>query len=91
VERSDTHQLQACEDDGLREELNPSTALTWAKAGAAASSGPASQPRGLRGSRTQNIENNPMQSSLAVAGLRDPATTFDMSGKSPAIIHHRAI
>jgi len=31
---------------------------------------------GLRGSRTQNIENNPMQSSLVVAGLRDPAKTF---------------
>jgi hypothetical protein len=28
------------------------------------------------GSRTQNIENNPMQSSLAVAGMRDPAKTF---------------
>jgi hypothetical protein len=31
---------------------------------------------GLRGTRTQNIENNPMQSSLAVAGLPDPAKTF---------------
>jgi hypothetical protein len=28
------------------------------------------------GPRTENIENNPMQSSLAVADLRDPATTF---------------
>jgi hypothetical protein len=49
--------------------------LTWAKVGAAASSGPAGQPHGLRGSRSQNIENNPMQSSLAVAGMRDPAKT----------------
>jgi hypothetical protein len=32
-----------------------------------------------------------MQSSLAVAGMRDPAKTFDTSGKSPAIFHHRAI
>jgi hypothetical protein len=31
---------------------------------------PASQPHGRRGSPTQNIENNPMQSSLAVAGMR---------------------
>jgi hypothetical protein len=46
-----------------------------AKAGAAASSGPAGQPHRLRGSRTQNIENNPMQSSLAVAGPCDPAKT----------------
>jgi hypothetical protein len=46
-----------------------------AKAGAAASSGPAGKPHGLRGSRTQNIENNPMQSSSAVAGMRDPAKT----------------
>jgi len=29
----------------------------------------------MAGSRTQNIENNPMQSSLAVAGMRDPAKT----------------
>src|SRR4051794_22575429 len=36
-------------------------------------------------SRNQNIENNPMQSSFAVAGLRDSATKFDTSGKSPAI------
>jgi hypothetical protein len=48
--------------------------LTWANA--AASYGSAGQPHGHRGSRTQNIENNPMQSSLAVAGLRDPAKTF---------------
>jgi hypothetical protein len=27
VERSDTHQLRACEDDGFREGLNPSCAL----------------------------------------------------------------
>jgi len=32
--------------------------------------------RGRRGSRTQNIENNPMQSSLVVAGVRDPAKAF---------------
>jgi hypothetical protein len=48
--------------------------LTWAKAGA--SYGSAGQPQGRSGSRTQNIENNPMQSSLAVAGMRDPAKTF---------------
>jgi len=42
---------------------------------AAASSDPG-QPHGLRGSRTQNIENNPMQSSPAVAGMRDPAKSF---------------
>jgi hypothetical protein len=65
--------------------------LTWTKAGPAENSGPAGQPYGHRGSPTQNIENNPMQSSLAVAGMRDLAKTFDTSGKSPAIFHHRAI
>jgi len=44
---------------------------------------------------TKNIENNPMQSSLqgnlAVAGLRDLATTFDTSGKSPVAFYHPAI
>ena len=44
-----------------------------------------------RDSRTQSIENNPMQSSLAVAGPRVPAMTFDTSGKSPAHFHHREI
>jgi hypothetical protein len=42
----------------------------------------------------KNIENNPMQSSPVSAGmdaLRDPAKTFDTSGKSPAYIHHRKI
>jgi hypothetical protein len=46
------------------------TNLTWATAGAASSSGPADQPHGRRSSPTQNIENNPMQSSLAVVGMR---------------------
>ena len=62
--------------------------LTRAKA--ATSDGSAGQPQGRRGSRSKNIENNPMQSSLAVAGLRDLATTFDTSGKSPAIFYDRA-
>jgi len=50
--------------------------LTWAKAGRGRElrPGPAGQPHGHHGSRTQNIENNPMQSSLAVA-VRDPAKT----------------
>jgi hypothetical protein len=42
----------------------------------------------------KNIENNPMQSSMVVAGMdasSDPEKTFDTSGKSPALIHHRAI
>jgi len=45
---------------------------------AAVNSGPASRPNGLRQPRTQNVENNPMHSSLqgnlAVAGVRKPAT-----------------
>jgi hypothetical protein len=39
-----------------------------------------SRQRGAGGARarvpSQNPENNPMQSSLAVAGLRDPGKTF---------------
>jgi hypothetical protein len=56
---------------------------------AVASSGPASQPHGLRGYRTQNIENNPMQSRMAAATYAIPRRHFDTSGKSPAIIHHQ--
>jgi hypothetical protein len=66
----ETHRL----NDARVKDATPK--LTWAKAGAASSSGPAGRPHGLRGSRTQNIENNPMQSSLAVAGVRDPAKAF---------------
>jgi hypothetical protein len=43
----------------------------------------------------QNIENNPMQSSMVVAGmdaLSYPCKKhFDTSGKSGALFHHRAI
>jgi len=45
----------------------------------------------LRGSRTQNIENNPMQSSWRSLAYAIPRKHFDTSGKSPAIFHHRAI
>jgi hypothetical protein len=42
----------------------------------------------------QNIENNPMQSSMVVAGMDALSTLrkhFDTSGKSAALFHHRAI
>jgi hypothetical protein len=42
---------------------------------------------------TKNIKNNPMQSSQMVAGMDgfgNPAEAFDMSGKSPPSLHHRA-
>jgi hypothetical protein len=41
----------------------------------------------------QNIENNPMQSSLVASpnALSDPSKTFDTSGKSPALVHPHAI
>jgi hypothetical protein len=44
--------------------------------------------------QTKNIENNPMQSSQGVAGMDgfgDPAKAFDTSGKSPALLYHRAV
>jgi hypothetical protein len=55
--------LPVCEDDGFRDGLNPSYALTsnltFAEAGAAANSGPASQPHGLRRSRTPKYRKQP--------------------------------
>ena len=65
--------------------------LTCAEVGAAANFGAASRPHGLPRLSDPKYENNPMQSSLAVAGQRDPAKTFDTSGKSLALLYPHAI
>ena len=52
---------------------------------------PAGQPHGHHRSRTQNIENNPMQSSLAVAGMRDSRENTCLVGQITCNITHRAI
>jgi len=65
---------------------------TWAKAGVAASYGSASHASRQQSAPTQNIENNPMQSSRrSPAWMLYPPKHFDTSGKSAALFHRRSL